>query len=79
MVTDEFLAEMLPRQLAAERALCRGDAEPRWQTWSHEDPVTLFGASGAPVRQGWDEVSGLFKQLAASFSGLVRISPRIAA
>ena len=25
---DEFLADMLPRQLAAEHALCRGDAEP---------------------------------------------------
>jgi ketosteroid isomerase-like protein len=70
MVTDEFLAEMLPRQLAAEQALCRGDAEPRWQTWSHADPVTVFGASGAPVRRGWDEVSGLFKDVAASFSGL---------
>jgi ketosteroid isomerase-like protein len=70
MVTEEFLAEMLPRQLAAEQALCRGDAEPRWQTWSHEDPVTVFGASGVPVRRGWDEVSKLFKQVASSFAGL---------
>ena len=70
MVTEEFLAEMLPRQLDAERALCRGDAEPRWHTWSHKDPVTLFGAVEVPLRQGWDEVSGLFKELAASFSRL---------
>ena len=70
MVTEEFLAEMLPRQLDAERALCRGDAEPRRHTWSHEDPVTVFGASKVPVRRGWDEVSGLFKDVAASFSGL---------
>jgi ketosteroid isomerase-like protein len=72
MVTevDEFLSEMLPKQLAAEQALCRGDAEPRWETWSHHEPVTVFGASGVPARQGWDEVSALFKQLATSFSGL---------
>jgi ketosteroid isomerase-like protein len=72
MVTevDEFLTGMLPRQLAAEQALCRGDAEPRGQTWSHHEPVTVFGAAGVPLRRGWDEVSTLFKQLATSFSGL---------
>lgn len=67
---DEFLTGMLPRQLAAEQALCRGDAEPRGQTWSHQEPVTVFGASGVPVRHGWDEVSTLFKHVADSFSGL---------
>ena len=70
MVTGEFLAEMLPRQLAAEQALCSGDAEPRRQTWSHREPVTVLGAAGIPVRRGWDEVSTLFKHLAGRFSGV---------
>jgi ketosteroid isomerase-like protein len=70
MVTEEFLAEMLPRQLAAEKALCQGDVEPRRQTWSHHEPVTVFGAAGIPLRRGWDEVSTLFKDLAARFSGV---------
>jgi ketosteroid isomerase-like protein len=68
--TDEFLAEMLPRQLAAEKAICQGDDEPRWHTWSHQDPVTLFGAARMPLRRGWDEVSTLFKHLASRFSGV---------
>jgi ketosteroid isomerase-like protein len=61
---------MLPRQLAAEQALCRGDVEPRGQTWSHREPVTVFGASGVPMRRGWDEVSALFQDLADRFSGV---------
>ena len=66
---EEFLADMLPRQLAAEHALCRGDATPRSTTWSRRDPVTLFGAL-IPVRRGWDEVSGTFDWLARRFSDL---------
>jgi ketosteroid isomerase-like protein len=66
---DDFLADMLPRQLAAEHALCRGDAGPRDRTWSPHDPVTLFGAA-VPVRQGWDDVSDTFRSVAARFSGL---------
>ena len=50
---DEFLADMLPRQLEAERAFCNGDPELRKQTWSRRDPVTLLGAA-TPVRSGWD-------------------------
>jgi ketosteroid isomerase-like protein len=66
---DEFLARMLPRQLAAEHALCGGDAGPRSTTWSQRDPVTLFGAAVA-VRAGWDDVSATFHWLADRFSGL---------
>ena len=65
----EFLAGMLPRQLAAEHALCRGDAGPRSGTWSQRDPVTLFGA-GVSLRRGWDEVSSTFRRLADRFSDL---------
>jgi ketosteroid isomerase-like protein len=66
---DGFLAGMLPRQLAAEQALCRGDARPRAETWSQRDPVTLFGAA-VRVRRGWDEVSSTFRWLARRFSDL---------
>jgi ketosteroid isomerase-like protein len=66
---DEFLDAMLPRQLAAEHALCRGDAEPRSGTWSQHDPITLFGAA-VSVRRGWDEASSTFRWLADRFSDL---------
>jgi ketosteroid isomerase-like protein len=65
--TDAFLAEMLPRQIAAERAMHDGDAEPRSATWSHADPVSLYGA-WLPVRTGWADVSEAFKRVAAQFS-----------
>ena len=64
---DEFLAEMLPRQIAGERALHDGDATPRMDTWSHEDPVTLFGALGM-FNSGWDEVSQTNRHVASLFS-----------
>jgi ketosteroid isomerase-like protein len=66
---DEFLGEMLPRQLAAEQALCRGDAEPWQGTWSQRDPVTLFGAA-VTSRCGWDQVSSTIRGLANRFSDL---------
>ncbi len=65
---DDFLKEMLPRQLDGEHAMCRGHAEARTRTWSQSDPVTLFGAA-VPVRRGWDEVNGTFQWLAGRFSG----------
>ena len=42
--TQGFLADMLPKQVAAERAIHNGEVEPRLALWSHHDPVTLFGA-----------------------------------
>ncbi|WP_410673501.1 YybH family protein [Amycolatopsis sp. cmx-4-68] len=65
--TDEFLADMLPRQTAAERAIHGGDAGPRTALWSHADPVSLFGA-WLPVRTGWTEVSAAFERVADQFS-----------
>ena len=64
---DDFLAEMLPRQEAAERALHNGDAEPRMETWSHNEPVTLLGAFGI-FRSGWDQVSQAHRFVASAFS-----------
>jgi ketosteroid isomerase-like protein len=63
---EAFLGEMLPRQLDAEHALCRGDAEARARTWSQSDPVTLFGAA-VPLRRGWVEVNSTFHWLARRF------------
>ena len=64
---DDFLAPTLARQLQAEQALVSGDAGPRLDMTSAEDPVTVFGAK-VPLRQGWDEVSEILRWLAARWS-----------
>lgn len=64
---DAFLAAMVPRQIAAERAMHQGDAEPRMAIWSRRDPVTLFGAA-TPAKAGWDEVSRTSHWVASRFS-----------
>ena len=66
---DRFLAETLPRQLEAERALHEGDPEPRLAMWSNNDPVTLLGAFGM-AKRGWEEVSRTFRWVASRFSNL---------
>ena len=65
--TEKFLAEMIPAQTAADAALHLGDSQPRTQLWSHDDPVTLFGAKLASV--GWDEIEPTFAQVASWFTG----------
>ena len=50
--TDEFLAEMLPRQRAAEQAIHNGDVEPRLALWSRTDPVTAVRREDCPVPVG---------------------------
>jgi ketosteroid isomerase-like protein len=64
---DEFLADMLPRQIAAEEAIHNGDLPPRLALWSPNDPVTLFGAWG-PCERGWGDVSRTFRWVASRFS-----------
>lgn len=64
---DTFLADMLPKQIAAERAIHSGDAGPRRALWSQRDPVSLFGA-WVPVKTGWTDVSQAFDLVAAQFS-----------
>ncbi len=66
---DDFLDTTLPRQVEAEEALHRGDPTPRMAMWSHDDPVTLFGALG-PCKSGWDEVSRIFRWVASLFSSV---------
>src|SRR5436309_1696262 len=63
---DDFLAELLPKQVAAETALRNGDVEPRLALWSRTDPVTVLGARASGT--GWDDVSALFQTVASWFS-----------
>jgi ketosteroid isomerase-like protein len=64
--TEQFLAEMLPRQRAAEQAIHNGDVEPRLALWARTDPVTLFGAklSGS----NWADLEPIFRKVAGWFS-----------
>ena len=63
---EAFLESTMPRLTAAETALGNGDAGPRMALWSHQDPVTLFGA--AATKRGWAEIAPLFEWLASEFS-----------
>jgi len=64
--TKQFLDEMMPRISQAETALHNGDAGPRFEMWSHDDPVTVFGAVYSPI--GWAEVRPMFEKIASNFS-----------
>jgi hypothetical protein len=61
-----FLDATLDDQLRAERALHNGDVTPRLSTWSHQDPVTSFGAA-VPLRSGWREIRPVFDRPAKTF------------
>lgn len=58
---EDFLAQTMPRQVEAEKAMHNGDAGPRLAMWSHDAPVTLFGAWVS--KNGWKEVSRTFPWL----------------
>ena len=64
---DAFLSEVIPQLRQEITALHSGDAQPRKALWSHDDPVTLFGAELSG--RGWGEIEPAFDRLAASFSG----------
>lgn len=64
--TEQFLAEMLPQQRAAEQAIHNGDAEPRIALWSRNDPLTVFGAKKSSF--GWLDIEQLFRNVASWFS-----------
>ncbi len=63
---EEFLAAVLPRLEEADTALHNGKPNLRKAMWSHEDPVTVFGA--AVTRSGWDQIGPAFDWLASNFS-----------
>jgi len=64
--TDNFLAEMVPKQLAADGAIHDGDAGPRLALWSENEPLTLFGASLSG--SGRAELEPMFQNVASWFS-----------
>ncbi len=64
--TTEFLESVLPRLREADTAFHNGDAEPRFAIWSHNEPVTLFGA--VVTKSGWGEIGPAFEWLASRFS-----------
>jgi ketosteroid isomerase-like protein len=61
-----FLDRVVPRLCDEVVALENGDPGPRKDLWSHEDPVTLFGAEASA--SGWEEVEPIFDRLAQTFS-----------
>jgi ketosteroid isomerase-like protein len=64
---DAFLQATLPRLIAADTALHNGDAQPRIaETWSHADPVTVFGAAKTAI--GWTATKPMFEALARQMS-----------
>jgi ketosteroid isomerase-like protein len=62
-----FLDQMLPSQVAAERAIHDGDVAPRLALWSRDDPVSLFGAV-VPCETGWPDLERTFGMVASWFS-----------
>jgi len=65
--TQQFLDEVMPRQLEAERAMHNGDPAPRQAMWTHREPATLLGAAMACVT-GADAVHEAFGEVASWFS-----------
>ena len=63
---EEFLTAMLPRLTEADTALHNGNPDLRSAMWSHNEPVTLFGA--AATKTGWNEIGPTFDWLASTFS-----------
>jgi len=61
-----FLANVLPRLTEAETAFHNGDTGLRSAIWSHNNPVTLFGA--LLTKRGWSELDPAFEFLASRLS-----------
>jgi ketosteroid isomerase-like protein len=64
---DPFIAEVVPRLRADVEAVHNGDIGPRLELWSHEEPVTLFGAMFSA--KGRTDVEAVFEKLATTFFG----------
>lgn len=67
--TEEFLAEMMPAQSAADTEIHNGNPLPRIAQWSHHDPVSLFGAN--LTANGWSSVEPSFHEVASWFGGSI--------
>ncbi|HEY3548126.1 MAG TPA: DUF4440 domain-containing protein [Propionicimonas sp.] len=71
--TQAFLAQVLPRQQAAEHAMRSGDAGPRLAMWSRRDPVSWLGQFGT-CAVGADEVADHFGRVAARLSEVAEVT-----
>lgn len=65
---DSLRTLLAKRAHEAEEALSRGDVGPRMEMWSHNDPVTLFGAVGVS-KSGWAELEPTFRKVASRLAG----------
>jgi ketosteroid isomerase-like protein len=65
---DEFLADVLPRQIKAETAIHNGDAAPRLAMWSTREPLTLLGAMSGRCKTGREAVARISGWIADNFS-----------
>ena len=65
--TEEFMTATMDRLTGAETALHNGDPALRMALWSHNEPVTVFGAAAVNGR-GWHEIEPMFERLGASFA-----------
>jgi hypothetical protein len=72
---DQFLPDVLPTVHAMDLALHNRYIGPRTRLWSHNDPVTVFGA--LRCASGWAEILPLFEQLAARFANCSSLLPAI--
>lgn len=64
MSFHDDVVPMLHRDI---EALHNGDAGPRKEMWSHDDPVVLFGAAIGGV--GWSEVEQIFDTIEKWYHG----------
>ena len=74
---EQFLEWARTRLRDAEVALHNGDAGPRLEIWSMNDPVTVFGAWKSA--SGQEEVRALFRHLEGRFSDCTSYSHEIIA
>jgi ketosteroid isomerase-like protein len=65
---ESFRTLISEQQHTAEAALIRGDVGPRLEMWSHNDPVSLFGAVGV-TKSGWESLEPTFRAVAARLAG----------
>ena len=61
-----FLDEWLPTQLDTGRAMHSGDPSSWIHAWSHDEPVSVFGA-GVRGRSGWGGVLRTIRWVAGRF------------
>lgn len=74
---DDFLGWVGSRLKDAEIALHNGDAGPRFDIWSRNEPVTVLGAWMSGTGQG--EVGAIFRRLEDSFSDCTSYSHDVVA